>query len=68
MLILHDDRPITQLPPGVEGPMPPDAAGSAEQVSTRTKVRDRLALAEQGQWNLLVTKLTAAHREIAQRP
>ena len=68
MLILHDDRPVTQLPAGAEGPIPPDAAGSAEHVSTRTKVRDRLALAEQGQWNLLVAKLAAVHREIAQRP
>ena len=68
MLILHDDRPVTQLPAGVEGPMPPDAAGSAEQVSTRTKVRDRLALAEQGQWNILVARLAAVHKEIEQRP
>ena len=68
MLILHDDRPLTQLPAGPEGPKPPDAAGSAEQVSTRTKVKDRLTLAEQGKWDILVKRLAAAHHEIPQRP
>ena len=68
MLILHDDRPLTQLPAGPEGPKPPDAAGSAEQVSTRTKVKDRLTLAEQGNWDTLVQRLAAAHHEISQRP
>ena len=68
MLILHDDRPLTQLPPGPEGPRPPDAAGSSEQVSTRTKVKERLALAEQGHWDILAQRLCAAHHELSQRP
>ena len=67
-LILHDDRPLTQLPPGPEGPRPPDAAGSSEQVSTRTKVKERLALAEQGHWDILAQRLCAAHHELSQRP
>jgi hypothetical protein len=46
MLILHDCRPLSPMPIGAGGPRPPDAAGSSEQVSTRTKVKDRLALAE----------------------
>ena len=68
MLILHDNRPLCQLPAGPEGPRPPDAAGSAEQVSTRTKVKDRLTLAEQGNWDILAQRLAAAHHEISQRP
>ena len=62
LLILHDDRATNDVP----GNLPaPDT--SAELVCTRKRVRDRLALAEQGHWDILVQQLAQTYRSRAAR-
>ena len=62
LLILHDDRVSADVP----GLLPTTSA-SAELVCTRKRVRDRLALAEQGQRDVLIHQLLQSYKRRAAR-